>query len=79
MSAVSKKISASLLNPSEKLLVQIKKWAAFYRANPHRFAIEVLNMPLKPFQQLLIYAMMVSNTFVFIASRGIGVCPLIQK
>lgn len=43
-----------------------------YRRNPQRFAKEYLNLNLKPFQQILLYQMIRSNGFAFVACRGIG-------
>ena len=57
---------------SERLMDGIGYWAAFYRKNPQRFVKEFLNMNLKLFQKILIYMMMVSTNFLYIASRGSG-------
>ena len=43
---------------------------AYYRANPQRFCEDYLNIHLKLFQQILIYMMMLSTNFMFLASRG---------
>ena len=43
---------------------------AYYRANPQRFCEDYLNIHLKLFQQVLIYMMMLSTNFMFLASRG---------
>ena len=45
---------------------------AYYRANPQRFCEDYLNIHLKLFQQILIYMMMLSTNFMFLASRGLG-------
>lgn len=50
----------------------IERCAAYYRANPHRFAKDVLNLDLRIFQQILLVMMNWSVSFVFIASRGLG-------
>lgn len=47
-------------------------WGAFYRANPQRFCKDYLNVHLKLFQKILLYAMMHNNYFMFCASRGLG-------
>ena len=48
----------------------INRWTAFYRANPQRFVKDYLNINLKVFQKILIYAMMHNEHFMYIASRG---------
>lgn len=48
------------------------RYVAFYRKNPHLFARDYLHLNLKLFQKILLIMMMVSDTMVFIASRGIG-------
>ena len=57
---------------SERLMEGVAYWAAFYRKNPQRFVKEYLNIQLKLFQKILIYMMMVSTNFMYIASRGSG-------
>lgn len=57
---------------SERLMDGVAYWAAFYRKNPQRFVREYLNIKLKLFQKILIYMMMVSTNFMYIASRGSG-------
>lgn len=57
---------------SEKLMDGIGYWASFYRKNPQRFVLEYLNIKLRLFQKILIYMMMVSTNFMYIASRGSG-------
>ena len=60
-------------NPKEDLLIGIGEfWGCFYLANPHRFAMDYLKYNLHIFQQILIYFMMKSDVFFFIASRGLG-------
>lgn len=48
------------------------EWTSFYRANPHRFVEDYFNIKLKPFQCILLWAMMNNYFFMFIGSRGIG-------
>jgi len=67
-----KTISEVQKEKSERLMDGIGYWAAFYRKNPQRFVKEFLNMNLKLFQKILIYMMMVSTNFLYIASRGSG-------
>jgi len=45
---------------------------AFYRKNPHLFARDYLHLRLKLFQKILLIMMMVCDTTVFVAARGIG-------
>ena len=57
----------------EQRIMETVAWrAGYYRANPHRFAKECLNINLKWFQCILLWAMMQYNYFCFIAARGIG-------
>ena len=56
----------------QKLMATVAKRASFYRANPHRFAKDYLNLELRLFQQIIIFMMNVSTNFIFLASRGIG-------
>lgn len=57
---------------SERIMNAVNVWCSFYRANPHRFCKDYLNIKLKIFQQVLIYMMNISTCFMFIACRGIG-------
>lgn len=57
---------------SERVMEGVAYWASFYRKNPQRFVLEYLNVKLKLFQKILIYMMMVSTNFMYIASRGSG-------
>lgn len=59
-------------NPYENLMEGIDIWTSFWRENPHRFCLDYLDINLKIFQQILIYAMDKTNSFAFIASRGLG-------
>ena len=56
----------------QKILDGVNIWTSFYRANPHRFCKDYLNLNLKLFQQVLIYMMNICTNFAFIAARGIG-------
>lgn len=47
-------------------------WAAFYRANIHRFIMDYLHVQLKLFQVIIVLLMNEAATFVIIAARGIG-------
>jgi len=57
---------------SEKIMNGVAYWGAFYRNNPQRFCKDYLNIHLKLFQKILLYAMMANNYFMFCASRGLG-------
>jgi len=57
---------------SQRLLDGIAAWAAFYRANPQRFAKDFLNLNLRPFQQINLYEMMNNVNTIYLASRGQG-------
>jgi hypothetical protein len=57
---------------SDKIMETVAWRAGYYRANPHRFAEEVLGVHLKLFQKILIYAMFHYNYFMFVAARGLG-------
>jgi hypothetical protein len=55
---------------SEKLLDGISYWTTFYRLNPQRFVKDYLNIDLKLFQKIIIYLLMLSTNFMYLASRG---------
>ena len=57
---------------SERLMNGVAYWAAFYRKNPQRLCSDYLNVHLKLFQKILLYAMMHNNYFMYLASRGQG-------
>lgn len=57
---------------AQKIMETVAWRAAYYRENPQRFATDVLNVPLKLFQKILIYAMMHNYYFAYIASRSQG-------
>lgn len=68
-----KMTDAELFAENERRLMQtVARRASFYRANPHRFAKDYLNLELRLFQQIIIFMMNISTNFVFLASRGIG-------
>lgn len=75
----NKKSEKQLANEkSERIMQGVAYWAAFYRCNPHRFVKDYLHINLKLFQKILLYAMMLNNFFMYIASRGQGgwSCPV---
>jgi len=57
-------------NVSQQTLDAVEEWASYYRANPHRFAKDILNLDLRLFQKILLVLMNTAVAFVFIASRG---------
>ena len=64
-----KEIEADKAN---RIMEGIAYWGSFYRSNPQRFVKDYLNINLKLFQKILIYAMMHNERFMYIASRGQG-------
>lgn len=59
-------------NRQEKFEESIDIWTGYYRANPHRFAEELLGIKLKLFQKILLFMMEQSDVFYYIASRSQG-------
>lgn len=57
---------------TDKIMNIIAERCAYYRANPQRFCEEFLNIKLKLFQKIIIWAMMHYDAFYWIACRGIG-------
>lgn len=57
---------------AERILNGVDVWCSYYRANPHRFAKDYLNLHLKKFQQILLVMMFNNANFTNLASRGIG-------
>lgn len=57
---------------SEAFEEGIEIWGSYYRANPHRFVLDMFGIKLKPFQSILLWAMMNNYFFMFIGGRGIG-------
>lgn len=56
----------------KKIMDAVARSCSYYRANPHRFAEDCLNIKLKWFQKILLWAMMQYNYFCFIGARGIA-------
>ena len=68
-----KKTEQEIINEkAQRLLEGVAIWCSFYRANPHRFAEEYLGIHLKLFQQIILFMMNISTTFMSIAARGQG-------
>ena len=59
-----------LQDKADRIMEGVAIWTSFYRANPQRFAKDVLNINLKTFQKILLYAMMHNNYFMYLAARG---------
>jgi len=58
---------------SVALLDDYELWIAYWRKNPHRFVREYLHINcLKPFQEVLLFNMMETKNFMYLASRGQG-------
>ena len=73
-----KKSEKQIANEKSKRIMEgVAIWASFYRCNPQRFAKDYLNVHLKLFQRILLYAMMANNYFMYIAARGQGKTYLI--
>lgn len=71
--SVAKMSEKQLANEKSKRIMEgIAIWASFYRCNPQRFVKDYLNVNLKLFQKILLYAMMYNNYFMYIAARGQG-------
>lgn len=54
----------------DRMMNGIAAWTSFYRANPQRFCKDYLNVHLKLFQKILLYAMMLNHYFIYLAARG---------
>jgi hypothetical protein len=57
---------------SNRIMNGIAVWCSYYRANPHRFCKDFLNIDLKLFQKILLFMMNYSTNFMYLASRGQG-------
>ena len=55
-----------------KIMNTIAWRAAYYRANPQRFAADYLNIKLKWFQKILLWCMMHFDNFYYVAARSQG-------
>ena len=63
---------------AQKIMETVAWRAGFYRANPHRFVEEVLEIHLKKKKKILLYVMMHYNYIMYLAARGQGgwSCPV---
>lgn len=68
--ALKKTVTEIQQEKHERVMSQVAKWGSFYRSNPQRFVKDYLNIQLKLFQKILIYMMMLSTNFIYLASRG---------
>ena len=66
------KFNTGIADKNERLMHTIANRAAFYRANPHRFAEDYLGITLKLFQQILLVMMFDCNSLMFLAARGLS-------
>lgn len=57
---------------ADRIMEGVNKWASFYRANPHRFAKDYLNLTLDRFQQIILCMMFRFSNAIYLASRGGG-------
>ena len=57
---------------ADRIMSGVNRWASFYRANPHRFAKDYLNIVLDKFQQIILCMMMRNSNAIYLASRGGG-------
>lgn len=68
-----KKSEKEIINEkSRRIMEGIAAWTSYFRCNPQRFVKEYLNVNLKLFQKILLYAMMHNYYFMYIAARGQG-------
>lgn len=71
--ATKKKTTQEVMQEkSTRMMNGVALWTAFYRNNPQRFCKDYLNVHLKLFQKIILYAMMHNYYFIYIAARGQG-------
>lgn len=63
---------------TDQIMNIVAERCAYYRANPQRFCEEFLNIKLKLFQKILIWAMMHYDAFYFVAARSLGKTYLVS-
>lgn len=69
----AKKSVQEMAQDKEQKIMETVAWrAGYYRANPQRYIEEVLGIPLKLFQKILIWAMFFYNYLMYLAARGQG-------
>ena len=62
----------SKIGKAESFADKLKLFVGYWRANPHRFAEEVLGLRLKLFQKFILCAMNDNSKTVMITCRGLG-------
>lgn len=55
---------------ADRIMRGVNLWCSFYRANPHRFCKDYLNVHLKLFQQILLVMMNIDTNLIYLAARG---------
>lgn len=55
---------------NETMLKCADEWTSYYRANPHLYANDVLDLGLKGFQQAILCSMFYNDYSLYIACRG---------
>ena len=69
--AVSKKSSRQIEKEANERVMQTIAWrAAFYRANPQRFAKDYLKINRKWFQAIILWSMFHFTYVMYLAARG---------
>lgn len=69
----NKKTDREIANEkATRMMNGVATWCSFYRANPHRFCEDYLNVHLKLFQKILLFMMNYRYYFMYLASRGQG-------
>lgn len=67
----NKKSVQEIAQDKEQRIMETVAWrAGYYRANPQRFVEEVLGIPIKLFQKILLWCMMHFNYLMYLAARG---------
>ena len=57
---------------NEQFLKCAEEWISYYRCNAHLYINDVLELGLKPFQQVILCSMFYNDYNMYIASRGQG-------
>lgn len=75
--ARAKKSDKQIREDKQKVFMEmIAKKAGYYRANPQRFVSEIMNVNLRLFQKILVWAFFHYNYIFYIAARGRLALPL---
>lgn len=70
--AVSKTVKQVEQEANDRVMNTVAWRCAFYRANPQRFVEDYLDIHLKWFQAIIIWAMFHNSYLIYLASRGLG-------